>query len=102
MQDIKWIELIRVRSSAKKLQEAIPSLEKQVMDIENSIAEAETFFMQHAIYDGDLTVVIVWRNNAEPQQTVEGLLVAESLQKLGFFDHTVWIPVKNGFKQNRR
>ena len=98
MREMKWIELIRVRSSVKTLQEAMPSLEEQVQEIENALPDAETFFMQHAIYDGDLSVVIVWRNDAKPGQTVEGLLVAESLQNLGSIDHAVWIPVNNKFQ----
>lgn len=102
MREMKWIELIRVRSSVKTLQEAMPSLEEQVQEIENALPDAETFFMRHAIYDGDLSVAIVWRNDAEPQQSVEGLMIAERLQNLGSIDHAVWIPVNNGFKQNRR
>ena len=94
MREFKWIEQIRVRSSIKTLREAMPSLERQIKDIEASSDGAETFFMKHAQYDGDLTVVLVWMNNVVPQQTHEGLMVAEHLQELGPIDHAVWIPAE--------
>ena len=95
MNDMKWIEQIRVRSSKSKLHEAMPSLQNQVKDIEASSNGAETFFMKHALYDGDLAIVLVWMNNVEPQHTREGLLVAERLQELGPIDHAVWVPADN-------
>lgn len=93
MNDTKWIELIRVRSSADVLLEAMPALTEQIKGIEGVASDAETFFMQHALYDGDLAVVIVWRNHAEPRKSREGLMVAERMQALGSIDHAVWIPV---------
>ncbi len=91
MDGMKWIELIRVRSSVGVLQEAMPLLQKQIQEIEKT-AKAETFFMQHALYDGDLAVVVMWLNEIRPQKTREGLMIAEWLQELGTVDHAVWIP----------
>jgi hypothetical protein len=94
MDQMKWIELIRVRSSVVALQEAMPSLQKQIKEIEEETSGAETFFMQHALYDGDLAVVVVWKGGGKPGKSREGLLLAERLQELGSIDHAVWIPVK--------
>lgn len=94
MDEKKWIELIRVRSSMSALSEAMPSLSSLVGEIEKSVTEAEIFFMQHALYDGDLAVVVVWRTDLKPLKTREGLMVAEHLQRLGTVDHAVWIPAK--------
>jgi hypothetical protein len=91
---MKWIELIRVRSSETKLREAMPALQEQVREIDASVPDAETFFLQHALYDGDLAVVVVWRTSDSPQKTREGLLVAGQLQKLGSVDHAVWLPAE--------
>ena len=88
----KWIELIRVRSSADVLQEAISALRDQIDVIESSASDAETFFMQHALYDGDLAVVIVWYRETPAKKTREGLMIAAKLQELGSTDHAVWIP----------
>lgn len=100
MKEMKWIEHIRVRSSPGALQEVLPSVAKQVADIEESVSDAETFFMRHAIYDGDLSVVIVWLGEQKPRKTVEGLMVAEQLQKMGSVDHAVWIPVKSSVEKS--
>ncbi|MEM9459779.1 MAG: hypothetical protein AAGF11_36720 [Myxococcota bacterium] len=91
---MKWIELIRVRSSGATLQEAMPALEARVRELDDSIPDAEAYFLQHALYDGDLAVVMVWRTSAEPRKTREGLLVAEHLRRLGSVDHAVWRPAE--------
>ena len=90
----KWIELIRVRSSETRLRAALPTLETQVRDIEAAAEGAETHFLRHALYDGDLAVVVIWRNTREPRASREGLLVAESLKRLGSVDHAVWVPTE--------
>jgi len=95
MNEMKWIEFIRVRSSIQAaLREAMPHIQKQVREVEESAVGAETFFMQHALYDGDLAVALVWRGDRGPQKTREGLLVAEQLLKLGSIEHAVWIPTE--------
>ena len=101
MKQMRWIEQIRVRSSASALQEAMPDLLKRVKVIEEGACDAETYFMQHALYDGDLAVVLVWINDVKPQKTREGMMVAEQLQGLGPIDHAVWIPAESvvGVKQ---
>ena len=91
---MKWIELIRVRSSEGVLRAAMPELQGQVRAIEGSVSDAKTFFFQHALYDGDLAVVVVWRSKAKPRKTREGLMVAEQLRKLGSVDHAVWLPAE--------
>jgi hypothetical protein len=88
----KWIELIRVRSSVKAIEQAMPGLTAQIHDIESSSRQVETFIMRHAIYDGDLAVGIVWRDNSKAKKSREGLLVASKLEQLGSVDHAVWVP----------
>lgn len=91
---MKWIEQIRVRSSKSALEAAMPSLQRVVDAIDSAAGDAETFFMRHALYDGDLALVVVWRNDAGPQKSREGLMVAERLQELGPVDHAVWVPAE--------
>ncbi len=76
---MKWIELIRIRSSASTLQAVLPSLQEQIKAIEASAPEAATFFLQHALYDGDLAVVVVWKNEAKQQKTTAGLMVVDQI-----------------------
>ena len=91
---MKWVELIRVRSSADAIKEAIPLLKDKIDEISHSTNAEETFMANHALYDGDLSVVVVWNNDIEPKKSREGLLLAEQLCQLGPVDHAVWIPVK--------
>lgn len=95
MKQMKWIEQIRVRSSVSALQDAMPSLRIRVKEIETAAGEAEVFFMQHALYQGDLAIVLVWINEIDPRKTHEGMMVAERLLELGPIDHSVWIPAEN-------
>ena len=90
--EMKWIEQIHVRSSSAALQEAMPGVLEQLGRIEETAESAETFIMQHALYEGDLAVVVVWHDDIAPQKTREGLMVAMMLQRLGPVDHAVWVP----------
>ncbi len=92
MNKTKFIELIRVRSSAMELGAVVPGLQTMVAEIGESESPAETFILQHALYDGDLAVVIVWPNSDTPETTREGLLVADFLARIGSVDHAVWVP----------
>ena len=61
----------------------------------NELASVEkAFIMQHATYDGDLIVFMLWNNEVKPDKTREGLMIAERLQELGTIDHAVWIPAE--------
>lgn len=89
---MKWIEFVRVRSSETAVLAMVPTLSGQIREIEESVPEVETFFLQHALYDGDLAVMLVWRTRDEPRITREGTMVAEVLKRLGLVDHGVWLP----------
>ena len=94
MKSGKWIEFIRVRSSAHALKSAMPGLVAQVREIEESMPEDETVFMNHALYDGDLAVCLVRANGAEPGKTREGFMIAEKLAIFGPIEHAVWLPAR--------
>mgnify|MGYP001801815977 CR=1 FL=1 len=89
----KWVELVRVRSSEEPLRATLPSLERQVRSVADSTPDAEALVLKHALYEGDLAVVLVWQASAAPARSREGLLVAESLRRLGSVEHAVWMPV---------
>lgn len=100
----KYIELVRVRSAPSVLTEAMPSLTRIVEAIKGAAAGPETFFMQHALFAGDVAVMLVWTRAAgEVRKSREGLLLAEEMQALGSVDHAVWIPALDaGNPQTRR
>jgi hypothetical protein len=91
---MKWIELIRIRSSAVILQDAMPSLLREIREIQAEASDVEVLLMQHALYDGDLAVFMVWKDGGKPQRTRRGSLLAEWLQELGTIDYAVWIPAE--------
>jgi hypothetical protein len=91
---MKWIELIRIRSSAATLQEAMPSLLREIREIQESASDVEVLLMQHALYDGDLAVFLVWKDGGKPQRTRRGFLLAKRLQELGTIEHAVWMPAE--------
>lgn len=91
---MKWIEIIRVRSSATALEEVMSSLYTEVNQINQSLELVEVFVMQHALFDGDLSLVVVWKNGQPPKKSRQGLMFAERLQQIGTVDHAVWIPAK--------
>ena len=89
---LNWIEMIRVRSTALMLEESMETIQLIVKDMDDNIRGAHPFFMQHALYDGDLAVVIIWNNSLKPEKSREGLMLVNRLEKLGAVDHAVWIP----------
>lgn len=92
---MKWIEQIRVRSTPETLKKAVPQFVQQLEMIERGTDEVESFVMQHALYEGDLAIVLVWRNGSPPQKTREGFMLAEQLKQLGAIDHAVWRSAEN-------
>jgi hypothetical protein len=92
---MKWIEMIRVRSSAAALEEITPSLVTEIDQINELAEQVEAFIMQHALYSGDLSLVIVWKNGRPPEKSPQGLIFADRLQQVGTVDHAVWLPIKS-------
>ncbi|TPV96721.1 MAG: hypothetical protein B7733_03310 [Myxococcales bacterium FL481] len=88
----KWIEFIRVRSSPATLAAAAQDLHRSLAQDGLHALGAEVMYFQHALYDGDLAVILVWPNRDPPQRTHLGLMLAEQLEKLGSIEHAVWVP----------
>jgi hypothetical protein len=89
---MSWVEMIRVRSSEPALKQALPQLEAYAAALESELKGAEFFFLQHALYNGDLAVVVIWKEETEVEKSQAGLLLAEQLQQLGTIEHAVWLP----------
>ena len=93
---MKWIEMIRVRSSAATLEKVMPSFVTEIDQINVLAEQVEAFIMKHALYNGDLSIVIVWKDGQPPEKSPQGLMFADRLQLFGTVDHAVWLPVKAG------
>ncbi len=90
----EWVEQVRVRSTPPVLEAALPALLGQVAEVDASHASAKAMVLQHAFYEGDLAVVLVWPHDIRPEKTREGLMIAEQFEQLGSVDHAVWIPAE--------
>lgn len=87
---MKWVEMIRLRSTSSGLLAGLPTILEQVKQINDVSGAKDAMVLKHALYDGDLAVVLVWENGRDPVRTREGLLLAEGLGRYGMVDHGVW------------
>ena len=88
---MKWIEMIRVRSASDALPLAMPEITSHADKIGRGPGIIEVMVLQHALFDGDIAVVILWDDDRQPKRTTEGLLLAGHLQNFGLVDHGVWV-----------
>lgn len=58
-QHMKWIEFIRVRSSASVIDEALNTVTGELKKINAAQNGTEAFMMRHGLFDGDMAVVMV-------------------------------------------
>ena len=93
---MKWIENIRLLTSYGGLKTAIEITVQRLIDIEGHSKNVEIHLLQNALYEGDISVILMWENERKPVKSREGLLLAENLQAYGPVNHTVWhmIPYK--------
>ncbi len=95
---MKWMEIVRLRSSQGVQEEIITAIADQLFEIEEGCRDVEVMLLQHALFDGDLSAVLAWDNEREPVRTREGLLLAQTLERHGAIDHAVWRAAP-GFEQ---
>lgn len=95
---MKWMEMVRLRSSLGVREDIISAIADQLAEIEDGCRDVEVMLLQHALFDGDLAALLVWHNEREPVRSREGLLLAQNLQQHGSVDHAVWRAAP-GFEQ---
>lgn len=83
---MKWVEMIRVRSSPGRLDEALPGLVQLLSEL-----ACESQLLRHGLYEGDLAALLIWPDGT-PARSREGTLLAQRLGQHGAIDHAVWIP----------
>ena len=89
---MKWIEMVRVRSSAFKAEEILrlirPHMESSVKEIGKGLERV--LVLVHSEYPGDLAVIMAWDNNYPPARSREALLLVDVFSKHGPVSHAVW------------
>jgi len=86
------VELIRVRASSARLLEVADELREMVSLLGDTLEHAQVSLLGHALFDGDLAVVIKWSERVDRVKSREGTMVAAHLSRFGEVDHSVWIP----------
>lgn len=87
---MKWMEMIRVRSSAQGVQ-AMREYLSVHMPTYRGVAHVENaFVLKHALYDEDLAIMFVWNSDREPDKTREGHFLARYCAQYGAVDHSIW------------
>ena len=94
--NMKWLEIVRMRSSEAGITAAWSSLEDAVRKVKKEEGLDEAFILQHAMYNGDLAIVLIWDNERCPVKTQEGILLAEQSKRHGSVEHAIWIPATIG------
>jgi hypothetical protein len=88
---MKWIEMIRIRSSLM----AIEIFKKVLLERMKQLDELEdlesAYLLEHTEYDGDMAVVMQWKESRPPARSREGLLLTSVLEKYGSVDHSIWV-----------
>lgn len=87
---MKWMEMVRVRSSAAGVKEIKEHLAGQRDTFRADKGLEAAVVLDHAQIEGDLGVVMVWNNDLRPEKTREGLLLARYFAQFGPVDHAVW------------
>lgn len=88
---MKWIEMIRVRSSGDKVEEILQDIRARLPSCEEVGKGLERVLVWvHSEYRGDLAVIMTWNNDNPPAKSREGLLMAAFLMKQGSVSHAVW------------
>lgn len=96
---MEWIEIIRLRTQPDVEKPVIEWLKGLVQNIKDTPGLNEAKVYCHAAVPGDVSFHIRWN---KPEATLSeseiGLMVAESLNKYGILDHTVWFMQGNNGK----
>ena len=88
---MKWIEMIRVTSSAAGAEEMKLYLEPQLHALQMTCKRLESsFLLQNAQYEGDLAIIMAWNDDSLPDKSRNGLLLAALVAKHGPVCHEIW------------
>ena len=88
---MKWMEMIRVRSSASGVEEIMRYIAPRLPLLRgNGKGLDGAYVLVHGQYEGDLAFILVWDNDCPPAKSREGILLAEYFTKHGPVGHGIW------------
>ena len=88
---MKWAEMIRVRSSAEGVTDLYNGLSQVISRLRKKSGIQDAILLIHALYVGDLAIILLWKNDSKPVKSPEGVSLANSFKEYGTVEHAVWI-----------
>ena len=97
---MKWAEMIRVRSSADGIADLYSGLPQIMSAIRKKMDIKEALLLIHALYVGDLAVILIWHGPGSPGRSNEGILLANNFEEYGTVEHAVWLIASDALGPN--
>ena len=88
---MKWAEMIRVRSSAEGIADLYSGLPRVISALREKLEIHDALLLIHALYVGDLAVILIWEGTGTPGKSAEGNLLADNFEEYGTVEHAVWL-----------
>ncbi len=87
---MKWMEMIRMRSSAEAIDTGMRIMREFLEQISGQAGLSRFVVIRHAYYPGEAGAILVWNDSRVPERTREGLALAELISDHGVVEHAVW------------
>ena len=97
---MKWAEMIRVRSSAEGITDLYNGLTRVISTLRQKTEIDDAILLIHALYVGDLAIILLWNGAGRPVQSPEGISLANSFKEYGTVEHAVWLIASEDMVQN--
>jgi len=93
---MRWVEMIRVRSSAAGIAYLNSELPGVMTTLRQKAGIEDAFLLIHALYSGDLAVILIWNGAGKPGKSPDGIFLANDFAEYGTVEHAVWLIAPNG------
>ncbi len=97
---MKWAEMIRVRSSAEGIADLYSGLPRVISTLREKLEIHDALLLIHALYVGDLAVILIWEGTGKPEKSPEGSLLADNFEEYGTVEHAVWLVASDILEEN--
>jgi hypothetical protein len=87
---MRWIELIKIRTSGSAVSDLLAQLPQQLREFERQPTIEEAGLLHHASVEGDLAAYLIINRPGPSRDTREGLSIAEFARDFGFVDYQRW------------
>jgi len=97
---MKWVEMIRVRSSTDGIAILSDGLPRIITTLRKKEEIQDAILLIHALYLGDLAVILIWKGDGQPKKSSDGIFLATHFREYGTVEHAVWLIASNELESN--